>query len=53
MLHIAMLNICGYFVLYIYIYNGQGARWLSFQDTTLQTGRSRVRFTMVSLQFFI
>ena len=36
---------------YIYLYVG-GARWRSGQGTTLQTGRSRVRFPMVSLEFF-
>jgi hypothetical protein len=30
----------------------EGARWHSGQGTTLQTGRSRVRFPMVSLDFF-
>jgi hypothetical protein len=29
-----------------------GARWRSGYDTTLQTGRSQVRFPMVSLEFF-
>ena len=30
----------------------RGARWRSGQGTSLQTGRSRVRFPMVSLGFF-
>ena len=29
-----------------------GVRWLTGLGTTLQTGRSRVRFPMVSLEFF-
>jgi hypothetical protein len=33
-------------------YTSWGAQWLSGYDTTLQIGRSRVRFPMVSLEFF-
>jgi hypothetical protein len=36
---------------FITIFNW-GARWHSVSGTTLQTGRSRVRFPLVSLEFF-
>jgi len=30
-----------------------GTRWSSWLSTALETGRSRVRFSMVSVEFFI
>jgi hypothetical protein len=37
----------------LFIGHKLGARWRSGKGTTLQSGRSRVRFPMVSLEFFI
>jgi hypothetical protein len=36
----------------VVLLSGGGARWRSGKGTTLQTGRSWVRFPMVSLDFF-
>ena len=44
--------VCVCICIYIYIYIYGGARWRSGWGTTLQTGRSGVRFPMVSLEFF-
>jgi hypothetical protein len=39
--------------IYVYIYNVRGTRWRSGWGTARQTGWSRDRFPMVSLEFFI
>jgi len=40
------------YICYIMYMRYRGVRWRSGYGTTLQTGRSRVRFPMVSLEFF-
>jgi hypothetical protein len=46
------LVISSFVISSLHTYQGWGARWRSGQGTTLQTGRSRIRFPMVSLEFF-